>query len=312
VERRNQLPEGLEQWLNKIAPPDPGRRKPALTRFNENGSPDLVFGNKILPGTDTIVGLSGCLQADAKILLLVSSSVKAGDKKTVLYRLLPDGDFDLEFGGQGFIDVRFDDQLSQGQAVAISADGKILVGGNVERKDPDQLSAAVARYFPDGRLDPSFGRSGMWESEKDRTIHNMIVDQDGVTGVGHYLLAGEGYVASISRLTPDGACSPTFNKGKSLNIDVPADVPRYFVSCESVLVQSDKSIVVGGWVGFETWAFWLRILPDGTPDPAFGSQGIVVHDRPSVLFNLHLQNDQQRVLAAVVDTRRPYVLGIRL
>ncbi|MNF87685.1 hypothetical protein D3C84_701570 [compost metagenome] len=81
MERRNQLPEGLEQWLNKIAPPDPGRRKPALTRFNENGSPDLVFGNKILPGTDTIVGLSGCLQADAKILLLVSSSVKAGDKK---------------------------------------------------------------------------------------------------------------------------------------------------------------------------------------------------------------------------------------
>ncbi|MCY1420113.1 delta-60 repeat domain protein [compost metagenome] len=157
MERRNQLPEGLEQWLNKIAPPDPGRRKPALTRFNENGSPDLVFGNKILPGTDTIVGLSGCLQADAKILLLVSSSVKAGDKKTVLYRLLPDGDFDLEFGGQGFIDVRFDDQLSQGQAVAISADGKILVGGNVERKDPDQLSAAVARYFPDGRLDPSLG-----------------------------------------------------------------------------------------------------------------------------------------------------------
>jgi uncharacterized delta-60 repeat protein len=292
---------------------DPFRRETALTRFNPSGSPDLIFGNKIISGANAW-GPTGCLQADGKILVLVHRSDPQNQRTTELHRLLANGEVDLAFGGQGFIEVRFNDARSEGAAVAVTDDGKILVGGTVRREGENPWTQAVARYFPGGGLDASFGRAGYWESEHNYTMENMSVDANAIVCIGHGVSNAGLRVACISRLTADGLDDPTFNDGRTVVVDIPSQVPGYEVNCRSVAIQADNSVVVGGLVGPYPNAYWLRLLPDGRLDSDFADQGIKVYERPSLLYDLQILANQQRLLAAVDDNdpRKPYVLGIQL
>ena len=107
----------------------------------------------------------------------------------------------------------------------------------------------------------------------------MIVHNDRIICVGYARGIGIGFMAAMYRVTADGVLDPTFNKGKGLLIDIPADSPRYGVSFNSVAVQSDGNIVGGGYAGFATHAYWLRVLDSGLLDLAFGDQGIVRYDQ---------------------------------
>jgi uncharacterized delta-60 repeat protein len=293
---------------------NPNQRVTMLTRFNENGSPDLVFGNKIIPGKE-FSGPEGCLQQDGKVLVLVVRGVDNSDEQiSLLYRLQANGEIDREFFEQGFIKLKLDGAQLRGEAVTVTPDGRILVGVTARRENAMPLTKAVARFLPDGTLDHSFGRAGWWESEGITSLINIAADPQGIVCVGYHTTPDQGRFASISRLTPDGAYAPTFNNGQSLHIDIPADRPGYFVKCNSALVQTDGKIVVAGDAGFESHAFWLRLLPDGSLDPDFGEQGLVVHDRRTAFWDVHQQHARQRMLAAVdqMPARLPCVLGIWL
>ncbi|PQP00573.1 hypothetical protein C5612_21690 [Pseudomonas frederiksbergensis] len=287
---------------------DMSNRQPAFTRFNRNGSPDLIFENHILPDRD-VSGPSGCVQADGKILLL-AHRFKDGDtekEETLLHRFEPNGDTDHRFGDSGSIIVQFNDQKSKGVSVAVMDDGKILVGGTVQRENSIPTKA-LARYFPLGGRDSSFGQSGYWESTSNNGMRKVIVHENNIFCVGYF---GTPFRASISKITGDGAYDPSFNDGKTLTVDIPADFPGYFVDCRSVAVQSDGCIVAGGNAGRTTKAFWLRVLPKGNLDRGFGDNGIARHDQDSYLFDLIVTN--QRILAAVDAgaPRSPKIFGIQ-
>src|SRR5689334_24725049 len=64
------------------------------------------------------------------------------------------GDPDKTFGSDGVV-TTLHGQWSSGDGLAIQPDGKILVAG----ASSDGLM--VARYMPDGALDPSFGSAGL-------------------------------------------------------------------------------------------------------------------------------------------------------
>lgn len=287
----------------------------ALTRFNRGGSPDLIFGNKIISGRNTWQP-AGCLQTDGKILVLVRIPMADNSgERTLLYRLLTNGEVDQEFGGQGFIEVSFNDEESGGAAVGVAEDGKILVGGNVDRTNPVRRSMAVARYFPGGGLDSSFGAGGYWESESYNTMQRMIFSGDSIVCVGDNLDSLNSYHASIAKLTKDGKSDPTFNNGNIVIIDIPSSSPGTAgVDCQGVVMQSDNKIIVGGNEGAEDTAFWLRLQPDGSLDSQFGNEGITVYQRSTVLYDLNLQAGEQRVLAAVngINSGKAHVLGIQL
>ncbi|WP_095191457.1 hypothetical protein [Pseudomonas sp. Irchel 3E19] len=302
-------PDGKILLIGKVGN-DPFKRQTAFTRFNRSGSPDLVFGNRLIPTVD-ISTPSACLQADGKILLLVVPN-DGGAEETLLYRFLSDGDLDHEFGGQGFLTIRFNNQQSKGITVLSTDDGKILVGGT-QRSESGEITHVVIRLFIDGSLDSSFGLSGSWESESDRGMGKVIIDEESIVCVGYEYLDSR-MLACISKLTRDGIYASDFNNGKTLAVRIPADTPDWYVTCRSVAVQPDKSIVVGGDAGDDVSAYWLRVLPNGILDPTFGSNGIAGIDQTSALFDIIVQPSEQRILAAVDldNPRKPFVFGIQL
>src|SRR5262249_46637552 len=65
------------------------------------------------------------------------------------------GDFDSTFGGTGIVTTDFFGNSDFGAAVAVQPDGKIVVAGSVQSgADVTTSDFAVARYLPDGTLDP--------------------------------------------------------------------------------------------------------------------------------------------------------------
>jgi len=133
---------------------------PALVRYNSDGSLDAGFG----PGGKVVAAANGpanaiALQADGKIV--VAGSVNAGSTTSAfaLTRFNADGSTDSGFGtpttsfftsGNGTV----------GRAVAVQADGKIVLVGEAANGASSTFDIAVARYDTNGNLDPAFGASG--------------------------------------------------------------------------------------------------------------------------------------------------------
>jgi uncharacterized delta-60 repeat protein len=77
-----------------------------------------------------------------------------------LVRVLPNGDLDPGFGDHGRVMTDFG-EISVLVAIAIQPDGKIVAagyGGGATLSSPHDF--LVARYLPDGSLDPTFGSEG--------------------------------------------------------------------------------------------------------------------------------------------------------
>ena len=81
--------------------------------------------------------------------------------------LAVDGDLDLTFGTDGKVLTDFDHSTDIADAVAIQADGKLVVVGTTYRdNDFSNEDFAVARYNSDGTLDKTFGAGGKVQVSK--------------------------------------------------------------------------------------------------------------------------------------------------
>ena len=74
------------------------------------------------------------------------------------------GDLDPTFGGDGIVTTPFGN-LQDAKAVVIQPDGKIVVAGGNQGSGFSDF--CLARYEPDGALDPSFGVSGKVTTDFD-------------------------------------------------------------------------------------------------------------------------------------------------
>ena len=92
------------------------------------------------------------LQPDGKIVE-AGWSVDGTDGVFALARYAPDGTLDRSFGSNGTTTTAWGTH-AQGEAVALQPDGKIVVAGQIFY----QAKFALARYTPDGSLDPELRR----------------------------------------------------------------------------------------------------------------------------------------------------------
>jgi uncharacterized delta-60 repeat protein len=103
---------------------------------------------------------SVAIQSDGGIVVAGSASgigPVAGNVDFALVRYTAGGGVDTSFGG-GVVTTDFG-QREYASAVAIQADGKIVaVGATLDANNSG--SFALARYNPDGSLDPSFDEDG--------------------------------------------------------------------------------------------------------------------------------------------------------
>ena len=236
------------------------------------------------------------IQADGKIVVAGECLEESEEAwtKGLLARYTPDGLLDRAFGDGGSVLTDFGSEriYTQAYAVAIQADGRIVLAGVSDAVGGNQ-GFALARYTPDGRLDPSFGSGGR-VLDVPGAAHALALQPD-----GKIVTAGAG----VARYAPDGTPDSSFGGGGK----VPTDL-----SVSGVAIQADGKIVVAGSItrGRRIDFAVRRYLSDGTPDAGFGSGGRVITDFSATPWDsareVALQRDGRIVVAG---TSEPSVLA---
>ena len=129
----------------------------------------------------------------------------------------------------------------------------------------------------DGAADPSFGSGGYLSLAPSRfsSPAGVVIDPQGRMLVGATLEDGSllRTRAAVLRLLPGGALDPAFGSGGIAVVPPPA--PYLTTTAETFAVDAQGRMVIAGELDDDVPAL-MRLLPDGTPDGAFGSGGIFV------------------------------------
>jgi uncharacterized delta-60 repeat protein len=182
------------------------------------------------------------------------------------------GGLDTSFGGDGMVTTNLTRNRDFGMAMAIQANGKIVVAG---RTAGHGGMFALVRYKPNGHLDPIFGHDG-------RVTTNFTPKVDAARAVaiqanGKIVVAGAAGGAdgkfALARYTASGALDHTFSlNGKATtNFTV-----GHADGANAVAIQGDGKVVVAGVAGGKDSQFALaRYMRNGKLDSAFGLNGKV-------------------------------------
>jgi uncharacterized delta-60 repeat protein len=238
-----------------------------VVRLRPDGSLDPDFdgdGKKTIDyaGGDQARGV--VVQPDGKIVV---AGVGGPGVEVAVTRLNPDGSFDETFDGDGTAGVDFGGS-DQGSAVALQADGRIVVVGYTSVND----QALALRLDENGALDPTFGVGGKWNiGYGGSSLHTSVALQpDGKIVIGG--VGGPLNEFAFARLDPMGALDPTFAEDGARLLDLGGD--DY---AADVVLQPNGKIVLAGDFNNDDFAF-LRLNPDGSIDLPFDGVGVALID----------------------------------
>jgi uncharacterized delta-60 repeat protein len=245
----------------------PGQLDPS---FGLGGWQHTDLGGKEQGGTADI-------QADGKILAGGRIALQTSSYDFLLVRYLENGQIDSTFGNGGFRSWDFGLQQENLEFVKVLGNGKILVGGF---SGPNPNSTGILmRLLPDGMEDSSFANNGVLRLQYGRSTGPIAAAVD---AQGRIVVTGVCVVDSfdidwfVSRFTPDGAPDSTFNGSGWMyhNFLTREDIPF------DIKIEPTGHIFVTGCAGVypkANFAF-LRLRPEGTRDPDFGSNGSMETD----------------------------------
>jgi uncharacterized delta-60 repeat protein len=179
------------------------------------------------------------------------------------------GDLDETFSGDGKLTTEFPLQPTndQAKAVAVQDDGGLVVAGSTFAPG----GGRVARFMPDGELDPAFGAGGLVSVYAD--VRAVAIQDD-----GKIVIAGGTFCCGfrLIRLNPDGSLDTSFGDDGSVDIQV-GDEGR----ATGVAIRADGKLVVAGpgtRDDHDRDFVIARLLPDGTLDPGFSADGVARAD----------------------------------
>jgi uncharacterized delta-60 repeat protein len=193
----------------------------SLARFNPDGSLDTDFD----PSMNDSYAEVDCLlyQPDGKVLVAGKFTTIAGQARTNLARLNPDGSLDVAFNAPT------EDPVT---SVALYADGRILAA--TTSPGVFHTHTALKRLNPDGTLDASFNaKLGDYSR-----VGAIALQTDGDILIGGYftMINGTNW-GNLARLNPDGSLDMGFS---------PQAVGSYYSAVTAIAVQPDGRILVGG------------------------------------------------------------------
>jgi uncharacterized delta-60 repeat protein len=214
-------------------------------------------------------------QPDGSILLAGETEFVVGNESVegkynasigFVQRRKPTGEVDTGFGG-GLV------RVPGISALALQDDGRVLAG---VRGPSLCLSSTVRRLGVDGSPDPSFGEGGE-SAEIPISVGYIAVDaQDRivVAGLGAFSACGKHGTAesdlALARLFPDGTLDRSFGQGGVVRATNRESM--FAAGGSGLTIREDGTILVAGYKGL--YAF----TPAGTPDPSFGTNGVVEVD----------------------------------
>ena len=224
-----------------------------LTRYNQDGSPDLTFGSGT--GRTTVFGdvvYGVVIQPDGKIVAAGGSG-----NSFFIARFNSDGSFDTGFGGgTGKVLTAlpcFSSSENFGADVAIQPDGKLVGAVRSEYSCPGYL----IRYEIDGSLDVSFGNHGLVTVPTIGGFFDQVLVQSNGKIIVDTVCPGNNQ-CGVSRYEANGSPDLSFGSGGFASIPLP------------LTIQPDGKIITGG-ANFSL----ARYNINGSLDTSFGLNGLV-------------------------------------
>ena len=198
-----------------------------------------------------------------------------------------DGGLDPTFGTGGMLMTDINRSTDIANAVAIQADGKLVVVGTAyKQNDFSGEDFVVTRHNTDGTLDNTFGVMGKVRTDFPGLAavpSSVVIQPDGkivVAGGAFPLFTFLGNF-EVVRYNPNGSLDTSFGDGGIVTTIFPQGSYAF-----DVALQSDGKIIAAGtvFVDFDpgemsdTDFALARYNPDGTPDATFGSGGQISTD----------------------------------
>jgi len=264
----------------------------AVARYLSELDPAFGFdGKQTTNFGDTDTARAVAVQGDGKIV--VAGDWDGGSADFAVARYLPNGNLDPSFSGDGRQNLTFGagtfGGVERATAVAIQADGKIVVAGYTDAGAGTTLNPfdfAVARFNADGSLDNTFSGDGKFTYNwgNDDRVNAVAIQSDGkIVLVGQW--AGGAPDFAIMRLTTDGSLDTSFNGSGRNNLNFGGVQP--FGGDEranAVAIAPDGHIWVAGYTDFGGTAAnprdfaVARFNADGTIDNSFSGDGRLTID----------------------------------
>jgi uncharacterized delta-60 repeat protein len=270
------------------------------------------------------------VQADGKVLVAATAGEYSSSPQVVVFRFLPDGQPDSQFGTEGKVAIERQG-LQRAIGLAVQEDGKIVVGatGDAGGNGTPLNFFYVVRLDPAGKLDTTFTAAHV-----DPTIEHWLAAEFtalALTPGGKVVVAGSlgkrdntsGLV--VARLGTDGTLDQSFGDRGFLFRSPPATYQYWTESVASIAVRPDGSIIVGGSISWPSlisslpvsgWFLLTKVTPAGALDTTFGDGGSVYTDvaggsgeRDSAMTAMTLQADGRIVAVGSAshkgEDRRP-------
>jgi uncharacterized delta-60 repeat protein len=247
------------------------------------------------------------VQRNGDILVATTESAGVGEGSEgsiVLARFLASGHLDPNFGKRGSVKTQLGVNDGGAFALAVQPNGKILVGGFRETWHR-RTEGLVARYLPDGSIDPSFGSQGFVRFRPHQRAQANIHDV-AVLPSGKILVAG-GFKDHLflARLQPNGRLDRSFGGGDGRVLtDVDGRSYCAFAICahaNSIALSHGRILLAG--VATDPRAEYsvvARYRFNGRLDRGFGKGGIARARRQGHVLTAEkmvLQKDGRIVLA---------------
>jgi uncharacterized delta-60 repeat protein len=219
----------------------------ALARYTTSGSLDPNFGTGGLVTTSfgqyDAAANTVLLQPDGSIVAAGHTSTSSSFFNFALARYHADGSLDPSFGTGGLVMTSFG-QLDDARGLALQSDGKLVAVGSYQ--NGTKVDVALARYNPDGSLDPSFGTGGQVTTDLgglNQSAGAVVVQPDGrlvlagvwaPTGPSQFFLA---------RYNTDGSVDTTFGQSGVVLTNLS---PSANSGADALALLSDGTLVAGG------------------------------------------------------------------
>lgn len=270
-----------------------------LARHNEDGSLDRSFGNDgwvvtDLAGSHDRVGELAILP-DGK-LLVVGTAHSGEHNRVALARYNSDGSPDMTFDGDGRAFAGVDGyQYSNGEALALQPDGKLITAGWVSDENPRGF--LLARFNGDGTLDTTFGTGGVTVVDfggAGGSAWSIAIQADGTIIAAGNKNSPDGPDFALARFDAEGRLDPSFGDAGTVTTNIELGDTIF-----DLTIQPDGKLVVAGSTGYSGYHYTgrsatvARYTADGLLDPTFGQAGIRVLEIPNKEYALALDANLQ-------------------
>ncbi len=263
---------------------------PRLFAQDTAGTLDSTYGNAGV-GLATFAGqtveiFAMEVQADGCTLLAGQTIAGAGTPRMLVSRLLPTGQLDTSFGLNGHVTAAAIGIAFTVRALALQADGKIIVAGDMAN------TYYVLRITSAGILDPTFAITSFRRLVPSRLTGVAIRSNGGLVVSGNLQRSGfTDLDAEIYGITSTGSVDSSFATAGRF---VYGDTGDQTITC--LRAQRDGKVVYAGSADSGRVAYIGRLTTEGAMDATFYNT-----NGRAVFSTSNITNTQQGVRAMTLD-----------